>query len=667
MFCPQKSLIRQRFHKERFADMTLYGFPELDWSPCIRMLEGHGRFCQYLQFIENDQKLVTRLDNVIKIWDVITGECWTRLENARHGYTLSAVSTNGKMALLKFPDGMIEVWDLHESTLLRTLDGHGDIVQALVLLADGRTAISVGSGGAVKRWDLHNGTCIIIQLQDWGQDLPAGFEYSGVEYRLSPDGQALVTQVKNIVRTKQLIVGEASHAMRQTRLDEIRIYNTFSGNRVNTFNGSEDRQAVTFSDDGQKVALTSENDRIEIWDVATFQVLTSITTSGIRVGEVAFSQDGRSIAWAEEEGIITSWDVQTSMRLQSFESHDINERIVFSRDGKSLASVSVDNVIRIWDLESNLQPQPGTHHRKGPSRLIVSPDNSRVATRAYDGSIQIWDIKTKQHLKTLYSLPSREVDLELSIDSSLLLVTSSLGGLISILDTSQDRCILELGVLSGYIGFVGKTIFSPDGQKILIALPIGDIRVYDIRSGTILQTLSRHQSIIVNILTSADGKKIASVSTDGHIVIWDVSLLMTTPITEFWTGAGISRHLLLLFSVNGQYLAAFQQYGGILTVWDCETGLCKSRINNYGNLLLTSGMFADNGQIGDCRRKSGENNSPQYLTCSTDCRWIVRDGLPVVWLPPIYRMVQTCVAVTETTVAIATTSGHVLFFEFDRF
>lgn len=657
-----------------FTDMALYNFPEVDWNPCTHMLEFHGASCLRLRFINNDQQLFAHCeDESFEIWDIVTGECWTRIQREEdfdcHS-TSSAVSTNGKLAIIGCCNGTLEVWDLQESIILRKLDGHSDAVRDLVILDDEETAISVAEDGTVRHWNINNGTSTVTELAGWGENIDDGFERVIINYCLSPNGQLLCTQVQDEKKSTEVRNGVTHITQVGSKPSELRIHNTLSGT-IAMSSVTKDGN-YKFSEDGTKLALLSYGDEdsgtIRILDANTLQSITSISTKideSTFVDEIEFAKDGNAVISTGWDGTITVWDIETGADLLHMRGREAEGPIALSRDRKVMVSSSKNGVLLVWDLTLNLGSQADRHHMRRVSRLTLSPDQSRVATSSYYGDIKIWDTKKRKCLKTFDNPASCVPDIKISTDNSLLLIASPLAGEILVWDTSLSQFILTLYDESEEWSAPrhncdhGKALLSSNSQTIIAIVPTGDIRVYDIASGALLQTLSGHQSLLYNIIASPDGKTFATVSDDGHVIIWDM-LLSPTPISEFWTDQGSSLHL--QFSTDSQQLALFSEANSFLTIWDCATGICKNSIAQHSMFPISPAMVTNASRIDPV----DDSEPMKYLTCTRDHRWIVRDGLPVIWLPPVHRMGSGCVASTETTVFIGCTSGHVLFFEFDR-
>ena len=83
---------------------------------------------------------------------------------------------------------------------------------------------------------------------------------------------------------------------------------------------------------------------------------TSRTLEGHRsfVRSVVFSPDGTKLASTSNDDTLRLWDVETGAAIGSaLKGHtsDVNS-VVFSPDGSKLASASYDNTVRLWDVET---------------------------------------------------------------------------------------------------------------------------------------------------------------------------------------------------------------------------------------------------------------------------------------------------------------------------
>jgi WD40 repeat protein len=114
--------------------------------------------------------------------------------------------------------------------------------------------------------------------------------------------------------------------------------------------------AVAVSPDGTRLASTSENQTVRIWDIRSsrrgevstaLHVLTGHT--GVAKG-VAFSPDGTRLATASDDHTVKIWDAETGEEYITLRGHlDRVTSVVFSPDGNRLASTSQDKTVRIWE------------------------------------------------------------------------------------------------------------------------------------------------------------------------------------------------------------------------------------------------------------------------------------------------------------------------------
>jgi WD40 repeat protein len=81
---------------------------------------------------------------------------------------------------------------------------------------------------------------------------------------------------------------------------------------------------------------------------------------------------------------------------------------------------------------------------------------------------------------------------------------------------------IELFLQLGHTWSVTSVAFSPDGTRLALGSDDRTVKLWEVRSGEPVRTLSGHTGSIQSVAFSPDGTRLASGSLDGIINIWDI-------------------------------------------------------------------------------------------------------------------------------------------------
>jgi WD40 repeat protein len=121
---------------------------------------------------------------------------------------------------------------------------------------------------------------------------------------------------------------------------------------LQTLEGHSDfAQSVAFSPDSTRLASSSHDRTIRIWDADNGECLRTLEGHSDSVNSVAFSHDSTRLAWASEDRTVRIWDATSGEYLQTLEGHSNSVKsVTFSPDSIRLASASRDGTVRIWHI-----------------------------------------------------------------------------------------------------------------------------------------------------------------------------------------------------------------------------------------------------------------------------------------------------------------------------
>ena len=301
-----------------------------------------------------------------------------------------------------------------------------------------------------------------------------------------------------------------------------------TGEEIARVSISNPNSKAQFSKDGKRLAIL--NDHCRIYDIENHDAKLIYETA--RKGVWAFTPDGTKILGARRDGQLCLVDLATTSVLKSFGPIIARNEIAISPDSKRAAVYDGDS-IRIIDLESG---QIGFRFDnpkiEAQKKFAWHPNSKFLAIGPIMGEgIELWDVEKCIKLKTYSHIPgelqicfsstgerlvsydawgqrmlvwnvnSNEIEfsksgmlvLKISADESggfRLLGWQKEGGLVALnIDSSRVYCTLPqfspiaLGISTSDIAY------SPDGQLLAVANPLGELQIFDSRSRMELQRI----------------------------------------------------------------------------------------------------------------------------------------------------------------------------------
>ena len=375
-------------------------------KPELILQTGHTRSVNAVVFSPDNRWLASGgKDNVIKIWDLATGNILRTLYGHTTNVNALAVSPDGKLLasgsgdindqrdLGAFTQGgvvggaeenTVRIWNVQTGEQLRVLRGAALPVGAVAFSSDGSTLTSV-SGDAIKVWDVSAGTELRSQKTQYGK--------SGMEKLNSLDALGCFLGCGN----------------KQRKQEE---------QRLKDFKMSASKMAV--SSNGQIAAVGQPDKAVRIYDAASGREIRELSFNALPEAEnssLAFSTDGRLVAFRKSNDTVSIQEATTGRELHSVNTGLSNspQRVQFSDNGRFLvtATETNPNAMKLWDVTTGQlvrELKTAGDVLAGARVITFNRDGSLIATVAAAAkSIRIVESGNGNEFRTLHTGPSDEV------------------------------------------------------------------------------------------------------------------------------------------------------------------------------------------------------------------------------------------------------------------
>lgn len=463
----------------------------------------------------------------------------------------------------------------------------GSNVTSLSYSPDGQTLAIGGSDGTVKLWAVATSQLLRTLV---GYANPV----SSISY--SPSGESMMTRNENGIgqlwkdNTVLLMPGLGYNQNWRIFAVNVRGKITLAemptGKKLQTLEHTGPACSLIYGPDGKTLVISSDNftDFVELWDTSTGKIINTLYRYHRAYRSVSYSPDGKTLTTGGVTGDVILWRADTGKILQTLKGHaDWVSSTSYSPDGQTLATGSIDGTVKLWEVSTS-RLLDTLVERDSISSIIYSPDGKTLVTGS-NGSIKFWDVNIVKLLSFLVVWHAGSVNsLSYSPDGQTL-ATGSIDGTVKLWEVSTGKLLQTLVWYTNFDGRFGCTYcifsYSPNGQILatagsqtndtpMHASPKQTVKLWETRTGKLLQTLTTKQMYpITRIIFSPNGKTLVIISVD------DISLLevYTGKSLNTLTSTGDDHCCRISYNSDGQTLAtASSSDRGTVKLWEAQTG-----------------------------------------------------------------------------------------------
>lgn len=274
---------------------------------------------------------------------------------------------------------------------------------------------------------------------------------------------------------------------------------------------------------GQMIAL-GQHRRVILASAETGKEVSRLEGLSDVARGVTFSPDGKLLAAGSglpgRGGEVVIWDVASRRRTQTIEGHgDTVYEVAFSPDGKMLASSSYDKTVKLWDVDSGAELRTLEDHIDAVYALEFTADGRWLISGSADRSLKIWVPSTGERLYTLND-PIEGVNSIAIHPSGRRVVAGGHDRTIRIWELDEGGGQM-VNSLIAHQSAILRVAFSPDGKTLVTASADNTIKIFDAGNLDEIATIDNQPDWVMSLEFSPDGTQFAAGRFDGSLSIYN--------------------------------------------------------------------------------------------------------------------------------------------------
>ncbi|PSB43226.1 hypothetical protein C7B80_24915 [Cyanosarcina cf. burmensis CCALA 770] len=370
-----------------------------------------------------------------------------------------------------------------------------------------------------------------------GESIQTAYEIGKNAIQLEfPDNAAIRRKLNPILDDKDFVLPDPEYLVPILRQKENpleiqlpEVEPNFDKDSVKSLIGhSEWIRAIAFSPDG-KYLISGSNDRtVRLWDLQTGQLIRLLKGHKERVKYLRVSEDGNLIISGSADSTLKIWEIETGNCIRTIKTSQNPQTVLnaiainASQHTIATGSTSVQGTVKLWNWQTGEMIDAVRAASSGIRSLAMSQDGKILVSGSGGGTIKIW------HLDRGLNQPKHDLSnahmsdvLTLAIRNQIL-ISGGEDRTIKIWDLNTTEKQQPIHILEGHGGSIWCVVVSPDGTKIASASADYTVKIWDLLTGQILETLTGHLGEVRTVTFSPDSKMLASAGDDWVIKLWQL-------------------------------------------------------------------------------------------------------------------------------------------------
>ncbi|XP_038167702.1 WD repeat-containing protein 3 isoform X1 [Arvicola amphibius] len=407
-------------------------------------------------------------DTDVIIWDVINESGLYRLKGHKDAVTQALFLRERNLLVTSGKDTMVKWWDLDSQHCFKTMVGHRTEVWGLVLVSEEKRLITGSADSELRAWD-------ITYLQE-------------IDDPEEPEPK----KIKECPRTQDTPEAEDGALEADEASEEDRILSCRKAGSI--MREGRDRVVSLAVDKTGRILACHGNDSVlEVFCILSKEEVQKKMDKKLKKArkKAKLNTDSggedpeASVSMTLQDEIHRVANIKTSSKIKSFD-------LIHSPQGELKAVFLLqNNLVELYSLSTSLPtPQPARTgritiggHRSDVRTLSFSSDNIAMLSAAAD-SIKIWNRSTLQCIRTMpceYALCS---------------------------------------------------FFVPGDRQVVIGTKTGNLQLFDLASGNLLETVAAHDGALWSMSLSPDQRGFVTGGADKTVKFWDFELVTDKNSTQ---------------------------------------------------------------------------------------------------------------------------------------